>query len=97
MERIERTLELAVPASMAYSRWLSFDREKGWHGDITERVPGKVVAWRSREDAGRVRFEQLDDEHTRVRVAVEYEANAPDEMSRRVDSTMEEFRRFVEG
>lgn len=96
MERIEKTFELAVPASMAYSRWLSFDQEKGWHGDITERVPGKVVAWRSRDDAGRVRFEEVDGEHTRVRVAVEYEHDASGEMPRRVDETVEEFRRFVE-
>ena len=98
MERIEKTFEIALPASMAYSRWLSFDREMGWHGDITERVPGKVVAWKSREDAGRLRFEELPGERTRVRVAVEYEpAAAPGEaVSHKIERTMEQFRRFAE-
>lgn len=82
-------------------------KEKEWDSVITEQVPDRVIAWRSvsgAPNAGRVVFEPLGEERTRVQVQMEYEPEGPLEkvgdalglMSRKIDRTIEDFRRHLE-
>jgi uncharacterized membrane protein len=95
MQRIEKSCEISVPVSTAYTQWLHFDKEMGWGGEITERVTDQTIAWRSDEDEGRVRFEPVSGERTRVRVAMHSEV-ADDAVKRRMENTLDAFKRFVE-
>lgn len=95
MQRFERSCEVGVPANTAYAQWLHFDKEKGWGGEITERVDGQTIAWRSDRDEGRVRFEPLPGERTRVRVAMQCET-ADEAVPQRMQKTLEDFTRFVQ-
>jgi uncharacterized membrane protein len=95
MQRFEKSCEIAAPVSTAYSQWLHFDKEMGWGGEITERVTDQTIAWRSDADEGRVRFEPLSGERTRVRVAMHCGV-ADEAVPRRMENTLEAFKRFVE-
>lgn len=95
MQRLEKSCEIAAPVSTAYSQWLHFDKEMGWGGEIIERVTDQTIAWRSDADEGRVRFEPLSGERTRVRVAMHSDV-ADDAVARRMENTLEAFKRFVE-
>ena len=82
-------------------------KEKEWDSEITEQVPDKVIAWRSTSgapNAGEVRFEPLDAERTRIRLAMEYEPETAVEkagdaigvMSRKIEKTVDDFKDFIE-
>jgi uncharacterized membrane protein len=82
-------------------------KDKEWDAEITEQVPDQVIAWRSTSGArneGEVRFEKLDDGHTRVRLAMIYEPEGAVEkagdamgfLSRQVDKTVHDFKDFIE-
>jgi uncharacterized membrane protein len=82
-------------------------KEKEWDAEITEQVPDRVIAWRSTSgtpNAGRVTFEPLGAERTRVCLEMEYEPETALEkagdamgiLSRKIDRTVEDFTEYLE-
>ena len=82
-------------------------KDKEWNAEIVEQVPDQVIAWRSTSGApngGEVRFEPAGADRTRIRFAMEYQPETAVEkagdamglVSRKVDKTVEDFKRFVE-
>lgn len=83
-------------------------KEKEWDAEITEQVPDRIIAWRSTSgdapNAGTVMFEPISDDRTRVRLAMEYEPEGAVEnigdalglMNGRVQSTVNDFKKFIE-
>ncbi|MEX2496832.1 MAG: SRPBCC family protein [Woeseia sp.] len=83
-------------------------KDKEWDAEITEQVPDERIAWRSLSpetpNAGEVRFEPISSESTRVHVVMEYEPEGAIEsigdalgaMNRRVQSTVDDFKEFIE-
>ena len=82
-------------------------KEKEWDAEITEQEPDKRISWKSVSgalNAGTVRFEPLSPERTRVRLVMAYEPegtveNLGDAMglvSKRVESTVHDFKEFIE-
>jgi uncharacterized membrane protein len=82
-------------------------KEKEWDAAITEQVPDEVIAWQSTSgapNAGRVRFEQVGPERTRVALTLQYEPETTVEkagdavgvLSRKIDKTLEDFKDFIE-
>ena len=85
--------------------WGGIDQE--WDAEITEQEPDKRISWKSisgAENAGTVRFEPLDAEHTRVRLVMAYDPegfveNAGDMlgvMEAQVQQAVMGFKRFIE-
>ena len=75
--------------------------------EITEQKPDERISWRSvggAVNAGTVRFEPLDAERTRVRLAMSYEpegalenvGNAIGAMTSQVEKSVEDFKDFIE-
>lgn len=90
-------------------RWHAevWGKDKEWEAEITEQVPDKHIAWRSisgAQNAGDVRFEPISDRKTRVHVTMEFEPEGAVEsaggklgaMDRRVQSTVDDFKEFIE-
>jgi uncharacterized membrane protein len=82
-------------------------KEKEWDAEITEQEPDKRISWKSvsgAPNAGTVRFEPLSDNRTRVRLvmaynpedAVEKTGDALGIFSGRVQSTVADFKKFIE-
>ena len=82
-------------------------QDKEWDAEITEQEPDTRISWKSvsgAPNAGTVRFEPLDAQSTRVRLTMAYEpeglvdkaGDALGIFSRRVETTVEEFKKFVE-
>ena len=83
-------------------------KEKEWDSEIVEQVPDQRIAWRSvsgdAPNAGEVRFEPLSEESTCVYLTMEYEPTGAIEnigdalgvMDGRVQSTVEDFKQFIE-
>jgi uncharacterized membrane protein len=83
-------------------------KDKEWDAEITEQVPDQCIAWRSTSgdapNAGMVRFDPVASDRTRVRLTMEYEPqgaleNAGDALgilSKRVQATVEDFKKFIE-
>jgi uncharacterized membrane protein len=82
-------------------------KEKEWDAEITEQEPDQRISWKSvsgAPNAGTVRFEPLDAERTRVRLAMAYEPegaveNAGDALgifTGRVEDSVEGFKKFIE-
>jgi uncharacterized membrane protein len=83
-------------------------KEKEWDAEITEQVPDQRISWRSTSgdapNGGTVRFEPLAADRTRVKLTMEYEpqgavenvADALGVLSRRVQSSVEDFKQFIE-
>ncbi len=82
-------------------------KDTEWDSEITEQQADRVIAWRSTSgppNSGRVRFEPIDAQHTRVRVAMEYEPRgvlqkAGDAMGlvcAQLDRTIHGFKHFLE-
>jgi uncharacterized membrane protein len=78
-----------------------------WDAEITEQDPDRRISWRSTSgapNAGTVRFEPLGDDRTRVRLAMAYEPQGAVEnmgdalglLNARVQSTVEDFKKFIE-
>jgi uncharacterized membrane protein len=86
-----------------------FGKDKEWTAEITEQVPDQRISWRSvsgdAPNAGTVRFEPVAQEHTRVRLTMAYEPEGALEnvgdalgiMRARVEKTLEQFKKFIEG
>src|SRR5690606_26194732 len=91
-------------------RWHAdvWGKDKEWDAEITEQVPDKHIAWRSvsgdAPNGGEVRFEPISDQKTRVHLTMEYEPQGAMEnigdalgaMDRRVQSTVDDFKEFIE-
>ena len=90
-------------------RWHAeiWGKDKAWDAEITEQVPDQVIAWRSvsgAANAGTVRFEPVSQDRTRVRLIMEYEPEGAVEktgdavgiFSKRVQNTVEDFKKYVE-
>jgi uncharacterized membrane protein len=82
-------------------------RRKEWDARITEQQPDKVIAWMGFGDAdnmGRVFFEPIDANRTRVGVAIDYEPEGAVEkmgdalgvVGRRVEGDLRRFKGFIE-
>lgn len=81
--------------------------EREWDAEITDQEPDQVIAWRSigevRND-GRVSFEPVGMDQTRVTVVMEYEPEGMVEkagdmlniVDRRVEKDLERFKEFIE-
>jgi uncharacterized membrane protein len=83
-------------------------KDKEWDAEIVEQVPDQRIAWRSTTpdapNAGSVRFESLGPDRTRVNLTMEYDpqgvvenvGDAVGVFSRRVQNTVEDFKKFIE-
>ena len=91
-------------------RWHAeiWGKDKEWDAEITDQVPDQHIAWRSTSgdapNAGSVRFEPLGSDKTRMRLTMEYEPQGAVEnvgdalgvMSRRVQTSVEQFKDYIE-
>jgi uncharacterized membrane protein len=82
-------------------------KRKEWDARITEQVPDRVIAWEGFGDAGnmgRVFFESLGMDRTRVSVAIDYETDGVVEkigdalgvVSKQVEGDLQRFKHLVE-
>ena len=82
-------------------------QNREWTAKIEEQTPDRVIAWRSEQgaaNAGRVTFEGLDDDRTRVTLEMTFEPEGFVEQAgdtlgfvrRRVEGDLERFKGFVE-
>ncbi len=83
-------------------------KTKQWRARITDQVPDTLIAWRSTEGArndGRVEFESLGSNVTRVQLELDVEPEGPLEsagdalglVEGRVKGDLERFKTFIEG
>jgi uncharacterized membrane protein len=81
--------------------------EREWDAEITEQQPDRLIAWRSIGDVrndGRVMFEPVGLDETRVTVVIEYDAEGLVEkagdalgvVDRRVEGDLGRFKEFIE-
>ncbi len=84
-----------------------FGRDQEWHAEITEQEPDKRISWMSisgKANAGTVRFEPIDMDHTRVRLVMAYEPEGALEkagdslglLNLQVQRAVDGFKRFIE-
>jgi uncharacterized membrane protein len=82
-------------------------KTKEWEAEITEQVPDQRIAWRSisgAPNAGSVHFEPLPGDRTRATVKLGYDPQGIAEnvgdalgiVSRRVETTLQDFKEFIE-
>jgi len=83
-------------------------KDKEWDAEITQQVPDQVIAWQSTSgdapNAGVVQFEPVGSDRTRVHLMMQYEPQGAIEnigdaigiLSRRVQTTVEDFKKFIE-
>jgi uncharacterized membrane protein len=82
-------------------------KRKEWDARITEQVPDQVIAWEGFGDAGnmgRVFFESLGTDRTRVSVAIDYETEGVVEkigdalgvVSKQVEGDLQRFKHLME-
>jgi uncharacterized membrane protein len=82
-------------------------KEKEWDAEITEQEPDTRISWKSTSgapNAGTVRFEPLGADRTRVRLVMAYDPEDTVEkagdalglFTSRVESSVQEFKRFIE-
>lgn len=82
-------------------------RRKEWDARITEQMPDSVIEWRSEggePTSGRVTFEPLEADKTRITLRLEYEpegivestGNALGVVSSTVEGDLERFKEFIE-
>jgi uncharacterized membrane protein len=82
-------------------------KDKEWDAEITEQEPDKRISWKSisgAPNAGTVRFEPLGTDRTRVRLVMAYEPEGAVEksgdalgiFSQRVESTVKDFKEYIE-
>jgi uncharacterized membrane protein len=81
--------------------------EREWDAEIVEQTPEQVIAWRSVGDIrndGRVAFEPIGADRTRVTMVLDYEpesfvekaADVLNVIERRVDGDLRRFKEFIE-
>jgi uncharacterized membrane protein len=83
-------------------------KSEQWDAEITEQTPDRVVAWQSTSgtpNGGRISFESLGSDRSRVTVRMDYEPDGMVEkagdalgfMDRRVQGDLDRFKEFIEG
>lgn len=91
-------------------RWHAeiFGKDKQWDAEITEQVPDQRISWKSvsgdAPNAGTVRFEPIGPERTLVRLVMAYEPQGAVEktgdalglLSARVQTSVENFKKYIE-
>jgi uncharacterized membrane protein len=90
-------------------RWHAeiWGKDVEWEAEVTEQEPDKRISWKSTsgaQNAGTVRFEPLDSARTRVRLVMAYEPEGAIEnlgdalgiFNARVESTVQDFKKFIE-
>src|SRR5258708_779300 len=82
-------------------------KEKDFDAEITQQIPDKRIAWRSRSgapNAGVVTFHPLNDQNARIMLQMEYEPEGIIEKggdilgvaSRRIEGDLKRFKEYVE-
>jgi uncharacterized membrane protein len=82
-------------------------KAKEWDAEITEQIPDKRIAWRSRDgakNAGAVTFHRLSDATSKVMLQLEYDpegfvehaGDAVGVVSQRVLGDLERFKKYIE-
>jgi uncharacterized membrane protein len=82
-------------------------KAKEWDAEITEQIPDKRIAWRSRDgakNAGAVTFHRLSDATSKVMLQLEYDpegfvehaGDAVGLVSQRVLGDLERFKKYIE-
>jgi uncharacterized membrane protein len=82
-------------------------KREEWDAEIVEQVPDRKISWRALDgnlNSGRVTFESLGDNQTRINVVIEHESEGMTEAlgsalgmdSRRVKGDLERFKELVE-
>jgi uncharacterized membrane protein len=136
MSTIEKSIDVNVPAQIAYNQWTQFEefprfmegvlevrqlddkhlrwrtsiggKEKNFDAEITEQIPDKRIAWRSRSgapNAGVVTFHPLNDRMSRIMLQMSYEPEGVVEKggdllgvaSRRIEGDLKRFKEYLEG
>lgn len=103
---LERVDELTRGRSRWHARFAGIDY--AWTAEITERIPGRRIAWCTREgpaNAGCVTFNRLESGRTRVMLQLDYRPNgliaSAGDILRLpqlcLDAALEGFKRWVEG
>ena len=81
--------------------------EHTWQAEITHQEPDRLISWRATDgkyNSGKVRFEPLDQNQTRINVEMTYDAEGMKEAlgsalgfdSRRVGGDLDRFKEFIE-
>ena len=92
-------------------RWHAeiFGKDKEWDAEITEQVPDQKIGWKSisgdAPNAGTVRFGSIGPDRTLVRLLLAYEPQGAMESAGdalgmligRVENSVEQFKRYIEG
>lgn len=105
MEGVERVVQLD-DRTLDWTARIA-GRTKHWRAQIVEQAPDRVIAWRSTDGArndGRVTFEAMDPERTRIALDVDVEPEGTMEatgdalgfVSRRVKGDLDRFKEFIE-
>jgi uncharacterized membrane protein len=105
MQNVESVTQL----DDAHLRWVAEvgGKREEWKAEITQQEPDRVIAWRSldgRENSGRVVFEQLGPDRTRIEVTMMWEPEglaeaAADKLgvsNRAVSVDLERFKELIE-
>jgi uncharacterized membrane protein len=83
-------------------------KDKEWDAELVEQVPDRKISWRSTTpetpNGGTVRFEPVGSDMTRVALTMEYEPKGAVEnigdalgaLNRRIETTMKQFKEFIE-
>jgi uncharacterized membrane protein len=106
---ISDDVEVVEPAGPEQYRWRASVAGIGeeWIAEVTERIPGRRIAWTSRAgapNAGCVTFHRLDDAKTRVMLQLEFQPEGVVEkigawlgfVDRRVDTALNDFKIHLE-
>ena len=81
--------------------------EHTWEAEISEQMPNRAISWRARDgkyNSGKVTFDPLSGDQTRIDVELTYDAESWKESagsalgfdSRQVESDLERFKEFIE-
>ena len=105
MEGVESVTQL----DDTHLRWVAevAGKRHEWEAEITHQEPDRLVAWRAtdgKDNAGRVTFESLDGDRTRIDVEMSYEPEGLTERlgsvvgvdDRRVKGDLERFKELIE-
>lgn len=82
-------------------------KETAWDAEITEQDPDRRISWKSvsgASNAGTVRFESIDDQHTRVHLSMAYDPHGLVEnigdslgiVQMRIERSLVAFKKFIE-
>ena len=82
-------------------------QEHTWEAEISEQMPNRAISWRARDgkyNSGKVTFESLSGDQTRIEVELTYDAEGWKESvgsalgfdDRQVQSDLERFKEFIE-